>query len=63
MKKQNYMTKIGAVFVALLALMSAPKDESLLRNVRRELEDHFEQHKRDIKIAGYQYENGQRVNS
>lgn len=49
--------------MALLALMSAPKDESLLRNVRRELEDHFEQHKRDIKIAGYQYENGQRVNS
>ena len=23
----------------------------------------FEQHKRDIKIARYQYENGQRVNS
>ena len=63
MKKQNYMTKIGAVLVALLALVSAPKDESLLRNVRRELEDHFEQYKRDIKIARYQYENGQRVNS
>ena len=45
------------------AIGKAPKDESLLRNVRRELEDHFEQHKRDIKIARYQYENGQRVNN
>lgn len=45
------------------AIDKAPKDESLLRNVRRELEDHFEQHKRDIKIARYNYENGQRVNS
>ena len=63
MKIQKYITKIGAVSVALLALVSAPKDESLLRNVRRELENHFEQHERDIKIARYQYENGQRVNS
>ena len=45
------------------AIGKSPKDESLLRNVRRELEDHFEQHKRDIKIARYQYENGQRVNN
>lgn len=29
MKKQNYITKIGAVSVALLALMSAPKAEEL----------------------------------
>ncbi|MBO6290509.1 MAG: hypothetical protein J6N45_09370 [Alphaproteobacteria bacterium] len=44
------------------AIDKAPKDESLLRNVRRELEDHFEKHKLDIKIARYQYENGQNVN-
>ncbi len=45
------------------AIDKTPKDESLLRNVRRKLEDHFEQHKRNIKIARYNYENGQRVNS
>ena len=44
------------------AVDRAPKDESLLRNVRRELEDHFEKHKLDIKIARHQYENGQHVN-
>lgn len=43
------------------AIDRAPKDESLLRNVRRELEDHFEKHKRDIKIARYKYENQQSI--
>ena len=63
--EQNMMNTVlnGKQGISLIKkINSSPKDDSLLRNLRRELDDHFKQHQKDTQITSVKYNNFQKIN-